>query len=858
MRRLFPFLFCFLLAPVAVAQISPEKLTGNQLDKSKWSRAGQSIRKSLSKDTLNPEARYLLGLYYFNSDHPTTNLDSAYRYAHQAYASYARISPRDRDRLRRVPLDSGRLEHLINDIDSAAFESTKRVNTEASYERFIATHPDARQRKAAVELRDEISFLEALKVNTWFSFQHYINTHPQSHRRSEAQARYDRLLFEDKTRYQTIVAYQQFCDIYPNSPYRPVAERNIFQMVTAKGTPESFEWFITHYPLSREVNTARNILYALQAEEGHVDAGLLTDSLKQVEQLSRSYWVPVYKNGLFGFMDDRGEEIIAPRFEKVDEAYRCGEVKDRLLVTSQGVVARNGVLVWKGNVSAVQALGAGFVRVSYDSGSQVIHESGFRIDGAVSQAQLLSGVLLGLQRKGKWAVFTLTGRKLLAYAYDDVASMDSLVVLTRGAKKVLTTVSRLSRLAEKPEFREEYVFDDVRRWGSHQYWVRNGPMEGVLNDHLQFVIPLDRQILRKTSFGFLREKESRLLISGIKRLESTPYQSVYEQGGWIRLLQENGQWSLYERGADRLVTGDSIWFQGQLAFLRQADSLHVFMPTGMRLSFGAKAAFQIKEFRDSSAYLILEEKKKKAVYEAISGIKLFSLEMDQIEPVRNGLFIITRGTKKGIVGTDGKSLLPVEYDAIVPAEDGPVFSLLKDKKFGWYDVAKKTLTKPSYERNIRAYNAAFRLAYREKGYAFLDGAGKATGNYEWEDVAYWTDSVAWVKKSNGWSLYEIRSGKVLLQRIHGYTPVSDTPTERIYVVQQDNVYGVISSRRGVIVPIQYSDIINLGSKETPMYFTERHIAEAGISVVIYYDHQGKIVRKQAMEAEEFEKVYCDN
>jgi hypothetical protein len=44
----------------------------------------------------------------------------------------------------------------------------------------------------------------------------------------------------------------------------------------------------------------------------------------------------------------------------------------------------------------------------------------------------------------------------------------------------------------------------------------------------------------------------------------------------------------------------------------------------------------------------------------------------------------------------------------------------------------------------------------------------------------------------------------------------------------------------------------------PMYFTERHIAEAGISVVIYYDYQGKIVRKQAMEAEEFEKVYCDN
>jgi hypothetical protein len=858
MRRLFPFLLLLFLGPGSLAQVSPEKLTGHQLDKSKWSKAGQSVRKALAKDSLNPEARYLLALYYYNADYPTSNLDSAYRYARRAYANYAQVTSRERDRLRRVPLDSGRLERLINGIDSTAFEQIKKVNTEAAYQQFIAKHPTARQRQAAVELRDEVSFLEALKVNTWFSFQNYINTHPQSHRRAEAQARYDRLLFEDKTKLQTITAYQQFCDIYPNSPYRPVAERNIFQMVTARGTQESFQWFMAHYPNSQEVNTARNILFALQSEEGHVDPALLTDSLRQVELLSRSYWIPIYKGGLFGFMNDHGEEVIAPAFEKIDESYRCGEVKDRLLVTSKGVMARNGAFVWKGSVSAIQLLGAGFVRVSYDSGSQVIHESGFRIDGVVSQAQLLGGVMLGLQRRDKWAVFTLTGRKLLGYVYNDVTSIDSLVVLTRGSKKIITTIARLSRLAEKPEFKEEFVFDDVRRWGSQQYWVRNGPMEGVLNDRLQFVIPLDRQVLRKTSFGFLREKESRLLISGIKSLEGASYLAVHEQGGWIRLLPENGKWSLYERGVDRLISGDSIWFQGQLAFLRQADSLHVFMPTGARLSFGARSSFQIKEFRDSSAYLILEEKKKKAVYEAVSGIKLFSLEMDQVEPVRNGLFIITRGNKRGLVGSDGRPLLPVEYDAIVPAEDRPLFSLLKDKKFGWYDFAKKSLTKPTYERNIRSYSPSFRLAYKEKGYAFLDATGKAMGNFEWEDVDYWTDSVAWVKKNNQWSLYEIRTARQLLQRVRGYTPVNDSPSERIYVVQQDNVFGVISSRRGVIIPIQYSDIINLGSKEMPMYFTERHIAEAGISVVIYYDYQGKIVRKQAMEAEEFEKVYCDN
>ncbi len=77
-------------------------------------------------------------------------------------------------------------------------------------------------------------------------------------------------------------------------------------------------------------------------------------------------------------------------------------------------------------------------------------------------------------------------------------------------------------------------------------------------------------------------------------------------------------------------------------------------------------------------------------------------------------------------------------------------------------------------------------------------------------------------------------------------------------LHRENAFGVISNRRGIVVPMQYSDIVNLGSKEVPLYFTERHIEEAGISVVVYYDSFGKIIRKQAMEADEFEKIYCGN
>ena len=217
---------------------------------------------------------------------------------------------------------------------------------------------------------------------------------------------------------------------------------------------------------------------------------------------------------------------------------------------------------------------------------------------------------------------------------------------------------------------------------------------------------------------------------------------------------------------------------------------------------------------------------------------------------------MSRGAKKGIVGVDGRILVPLEFDAIVAAERTS-FSILKDRKFGLYDARSKIFIKPLFERNLRIYNEKLNTAFRETGYAFVHPDGKPLGAFEWEEIQYWSDSTAWVKKNFQWILLDIYTQQRRLDRVRNFQVVKDAG-EKIYIVRQDNAFGVISNRKGIIVPIQYSDIVNIGNQEIPLYFTERHIEEAGISVVIYYDHLGKIIRRQALETEEFEKIYCDN
>ncbi len=845
---------------MAYGQISPEKLATGRMDKNKWQKTGQSLHKTLVKDSLNPEVHYVMSLFFFTSRNPYFDIDSAHRYSIAASRVYGKATPKERERLKRVPLDSASLFALARGIDSAAFERTKQINTASGYQTFMDRYASARQLNAARELRDEVAFLDALKINTWKAYEGYMLQYPSSRRIGEAKERYERLLYEDKTNDGRLATFIKFHQQYPESRYRAEAEKNIFQLSTATGSAASFQWFLRYYPSGKFATRARNILFRLQQsdERSSTDRQWMTDSLREADRIAGSYWVPVIKSGLFGFIDSEGKEVMPPKYATVSEEYKCGDVTENVLLTSAGLVARSGKIIASGRLISAEHLGSGFLLVVSDSGKHVVHESGFAVSTVPMEgAQVVAGQFIALQKNKKWSIHSFGGQQLLAHAYDNVTAIDTIILLVKNGKKIVSTPYRVASKSRQQEFREDFVFDDIRRWGDEQYWVRNGALEGVIDANLKFVIPLDRQTLRKAPFGFVRGKEDRFFIKGLTKLENVPYKSVSERGGWIILESVNGAHSLYDRPLDRLDKGDSAWFQGRMAFLLAADSVKAFLPSGQRLTFQKDVPFRIEEFTDSSAWLILEEKKKKAVFDVASGIKLFTMEFDDIDAVGDGLFTVARAGKKGVVDESGKILVPIEYDAIVAIGNGS-FSILKDKKFGWYDAKTRSLIKAVFERNIKPYNSKLHSAFKDGKYGFILPDGKPLNNFGWEEIQYWNDSLAWGKKNFQWILFDIQSQATKVDRIRNFEVIKDTPAEKIYLIRQDNAFGVISSRRGIVVPLLYSDIVNLGNRDIPLYFTERHIEEAGISVVVYYDQHGKIVRRQALETEEFEKIYCDN
>ena len=828
-RSLFLFLIFFSISLSSYAfQRDPERAAINHLAEKKWSAVQSDLKKAFRKDTLNFEAKYIKGIYFLSEGNPEFNTDSAQLYAGKALAAWQLSTPKQRQKI-----DSASIVGLRLRVDSAAFEEARKENSVVAYSLFIKHYPLAIDHSKAIELRDEVAYLEALRTDTPAAFKKYTETYPNSRRVKDAQARYEQ--------------------------HQLQAEKLVFESATSSGTIKDYLSFIQQFPNGSQSSKAKNILYYLMRDEGmQRPASVDNDSLRMIDARNKGYWIPFYKNGLYGFMNDDGTEVMPPQFESIDSSYLCGDLTKDFLVTSSGVYSRSGVLLLKKQDTQVIDPGKGFLNIVDGNCHTIVHQSGFQVgDRCVSDARIIADQFIALRRTSGWSVYAFNGKMLLPSPYEDIANVDKVIILKRYGKSIVVRASDVAATSAQKPLDESHVFDEVRAWGDGNLWVKNGVLEGVIDQHLQFVIPLDRQILVKTSFGFSKSKDGKVQVVGvIPELESQSYNDVHDYGDWLELISDKKS-VLYRVPQKKIVALDldSVWIKNRVAFGVKNDSLNVYAGSNKLASFERSSPVTFIKSSDSVVYFFVPEKKTKTVYEASHGKKLFSYDFDDIEVIQK-LFVYTKKGKKGILRRDGKVLLPPDYEAIIPSLRG-YLSLLKEKKFGLYDARNNTLIKPQYERNVLPYSNNYFVAYKG-GYGIIMQNEEPVTGFDFEEIKYWNDSAAWVKKNFNWSILSIKDNNIRLSKIRSFRNIKDHDDETIVRVQQDNYFGIVSNKKGVIITPTFTEVLNIGSDDKPFYFTEKRVEEAGIYVVIYYNSQGKLVRKQVFEEDEYEKIYCDN
>jgi len=117
--------------------------------------------------------------------------------------------------------------------------------------------------------------------------------------------------------------------------------------------------------------------------------------------------------------------------------------------------------------------------------------------------------------------------------------------------------------------------------------------------------------------------------------------------------------------------------------------------------------------------------------------------------------------------------------------------------------------------------------------------------------------VALVKRNGYWSLYNIFKDENVYDKIIDPYFIRQDKEERVMIFRNDKGFGIFSSLKGEVVAAGYNDVINIGTIKTPIFFAEKYIDEADFYIAIYYNKEGKIIRRQAFNDEDYDLIYCD-
>lgn len=841
-------------------QLDPERIAWNRLQAGKWESANRVLKKSLRKDSTNLEAIYVLSNWFFAPSNPNFQIDSAHHYIKESIKNYDSVSLRDKERFLKFPIDSLILRNLLGKIDSAAFERAKQKNTESSYIQFIQSFPKAAHVNSAIELRDEVSFLEALKVNTYQSFRTYLLRYPQSLRAGDATDRYEKLLFEEKTKNKQLANFKSFLKEYPASPYAGEAHRQVFEIATASGEPEDFVNYLKEYPSGKYKKFVQDILFHIYKEHDEaIPVWILSDSLKHVKELDSRFWVPFLKNGVFGFMDQTGAEVLAPQFQEVRDEYKCGTIVDDILSLPDGYFSRTGKKI-ASYTASLHSIGSGFISIDEQNCLQLIHKSGrVIISDCYEEYKMIDDNFIAARRNGYYTLYTLAGRKILLPGITQVSTAEGVILLTMSEKKIINTVKELAALADGNSFHNELVFDEVLVVDKNLLLVRNSGLEGILDTNLQYVVPLGRHTLTKTSFGLIENQNGRSSIHGLSpELENKSFDEISYYQNWL-VLRDILNVQLFDLPSKKMIeaNADSVWFERNLAFVNLGKTKKVYLSATRSIDLQPDSRINFIASRDSVQFFFTENRKKKTVFSLSNGDRIFVTEFELVESLGTDYFIVSKGAMKGVLGRNGKPVVPVEMDVIILTDKNHL-SLLKNKKFGLYDLRSKKYFKPVYERNLVPLNKKNLVVYKDGYYGLMNLAGEPVTEFVFSEIQAWTDSVIWVKKNFQWKLLNYFTQEVILDRVKDFSWINNTQEEKIARVHRENYYGIMSNLRGVVVQASFTDIINLGTPDQPFYFTEKQVEEAGIFVVVYFDKLGKLVRRHAYEEEEYERILCED
>lgn len=871
-------IFVFTVIPFVIRAES--KRAFKLLEKGDYGKLIELLDKSIEKDSTNTGAKYVYSLLFLTPKYPNYNIDTSYYFINAAIADFAIHDNKMIEDLNKLLINETTLQNQKLLVEQHAFRRAKAKHTIDDYNYFMTRFEGAVQSDTAVANRNEIAYNDAVRVNTYEAFQYFIHTYPDAVQIEDAKVKYEKLLYVTKTMDKRLESYQRFLRNNKTTPYRDDAEKNIFEISTADNDLDSYMTFIEQYPESKMRHRALDLLYHCYKEHSSAEGftnkfDILQekDSLLKIANAEIGCLMPIFEMDKYGFSKLNGEKLIDFTYTKIKEEYYCGNIVEDFLEVEMDsekmIVSRVGGQIFKGEYDSVVDLGCGALKIERDGYFGVYHKSGFQlVDFNYQDVGLVANAFIKYKFNGKWGLKSFSNREILEPNYDEIFSEGRFVIIEDDGLYAIQNIESLSKVAnfEKPMLKFEY--DDYELIYASQLLLFKDDMETVVDLDLKENIHLDKQNFYELYEGWMVRKNNRYMIYDqiFYPLSDLEFEKVDFNKSRAAIKYQN-KWGIYNAEAKfpNTFEYDSVRFLSeQIGIIIQGDTTFAIFDNDsiIDISYSTETRLlkpsnlKADENEKYSQYLLT--KTDKGIYKVfnINGIKILDGKFNAVEALGKEYLLVDKSGKKGLYHQSGKLALKIKYAAIGNYDNGYVSTLINGK-FGIYHYKKGVFLSAKYQKALKPFGNYYFIGTKGSSFGLVNLENQDVTGYKFNEILDWNDSIALVKAEDEWKLYDIKHDNYVFEGISEYKVQRDDEGEKILLITKDSKSGILSNRYGEVVGATFNDIINIGSVENPVYFAEKYILEADFYVVIYYDAEGKILRKQIFtDVEEYEKIYC--
>lgn len=831
------------------------------LSKEKYASALQAVKRSLQKDSTNAAAYQAFALYYTSQLNPEYDIDSAHFYNINAISYFDKQDEKTLQKLNKNNITTYYLHRFKKHIDSLAFQKAINKPALTNYNHFIGLYTTSHLLDSVILLRNQFAFKEALTENTYHSYRAFMERYPNAIQIEEAKARFEKLYFDESVKDRKLASYLDFLKEHPQSVYRPLAEQQILELSTINNTLSSYLNFSEKFSSSIYSKTALDYAYHIGNTIPDVKTGLSTyyDSLRTSQKINKEILFPYYNNG-YGFINSKGEIIIPiPYQPEIQKIAKCPVIyEDFIWIEHEDrdhLITKSGKMFWQGDFDQIEDLGIGLIRIGQNNRYGLIHKSGKVIlPLTYENIQVINEQYIAYQENGSWGIASTLGKNLIEPRYQSVLGINDFVLIQEQEKWAVINSRKIKQALETP-LELSFIYDDYETFDKNQLMVFQGDKVNVISNDLTPRLPPSTIDVSMGSEVLITRDEGDYHLADLVSLQKliTSNHAILSNKTGV-FYQKNGSWNIWKNQQSTKLKCDSLSLIGD-HFIKytKGDSLRFSLNTSSQFS---KAVTFTNLNHLNESYLLIINKEHLSLLDAEGRIQSLR-DYVKVTSVGDSLLIAQQGQHKGLINSKGETITEIDYDAI-QRNDTTTFTLLKDSKFGAYNISDTTLIKPEYKERINSYSKALYIANKDNLYGLIDHKNSAVLPFEFDQIEYWTDSSALVKKGYQWMIYNIQSNRPILDQISQYSKLSTSDDFQIIKIFKENGFGILHNKKGVLIPPSFYNIHQVQQQNTTLYIAEKYIEEADFYVVVYYNNDGNIIFKHAMEAKDYRIVNCEN